>query len=151
MAGATGRCGSAQAANQVAGGFVRTLPEVPTTADSFRCTFPDHRRALKSSRPKCNEMNLSCPPTRYTSERNCWLCRVPSCAVSSCADLEILPCSTFGVDQHRLQRRMGWDGQSEEVRQLPVTTTTAHNELDAHPPRHSHGKSLLSAPLLLLR
>ena len=49
LAGATGRCGSAQAANQIAGGFVRTLPEVPTTADFNRPTFPDHRRALKSS------------------------------------------------------------------------------------------------------
>ena len=49
LAGATVRCGSAQAANKIAGDFGRTLPEVPTTVDFNRCTFPDHRRALKSS------------------------------------------------------------------------------------------------------
>ena len=49
LAGATGRCDSAEAANQIAGGVVRTLPEVPTTADFNRPTFPDHRRAPKSS------------------------------------------------------------------------------------------------------
>ena len=41
-------------------------------------------------------MNLTCPRSRYTCERGCWLCRVPSCAFSSCVDLEILA----GVNQH---------------------------------------------------
>ena len=49
LAGATRRCGSAQEANQIAGGRGRTLPEVLTTADLFRCSFQDHRRAPKSS------------------------------------------------------------------------------------------------------
>ena len=48
LAGATGRCDSAQAANQIAGGFVRKLPKVPTTADFNRPTFPDRRHAPKS-------------------------------------------------------------------------------------------------------
>ena len=118
LAGATGRCGSAQAANQIAGGFVRTLPEVPTTADFnslplFQTidvrpkvrnrglrTFVRTAMVWKSG----SEMNLTCPPSRYTCERDCWLCRVPSRAFSSCADLEILTYRHISAIYRALQK-----------------------------------------------
>ena len=53
---------------------------------------------------KCSEMNLTYPPSRYTCERDCWLCRVPSRAFLSCADLEILTYRHISAIYRALQK-----------------------------------------------